>query len=212
MASFHRPRSFPLCWGFCSPYKEKSPEHHCRIGIVRLPAYIQGKQRVQGDPKDRIKAQESISCLLYQLKKCNTSIFCRQSLPSTAILSHIFTTSLDGSPFNLTYLGSVEMTLWGNTFKLTVLRKHLSVQPKELERLKKKGRCTWYRRGNTSHFHSKLWRWRPMGRCSLYWIRGFYSSRHALWACHRINVSISVLNLISLIYPVEAWRQKVHKN
>uniref|UniRef100_UPI004056272F hypothetical protein n=1 Tax=Acetatifactor sp. TaxID=1872090 RepID=UPI004056272F len=47
-------------------------------------------------------------------------------------------TSLDGSPFNLTYLGSVEMTLWGNTFKLTVLRKHLSVQPKELERLKKK--------------------------------------------------------------------------
>lgn len=44
---------------------------------MRLPAYIQGKQRVQGDPRDRIKAQESITFLLYQLRKHNASTFCR---------------------------------------------------------------------------------------------------------------------------------------
>ena len=49
MVLFHRPRSFPLRWGYYSPYKEKSPEYHCRIGMVRLPAYIQGKLRVQGN-------------------------------------------------------------------------------------------------------------------------------------------------------------------
>ena len=53
MVKFHRPRSFPLCWGYYSPYKEKLPERHCRMGIVRLPAYIQGQLRVQGDPMDR---------------------------------------------------------------------------------------------------------------------------------------------------------------
>lgn len=81
MALFHRPRSFPLRWGHYSPYKEKQPEHHCRKGIVRLPACIQGKQRVQGDPMDRIKAQESISFLLYQLKEFEASIFCRVYYP-----------------------------------------------------------------------------------------------------------------------------------
>ena len=49
VALFHRPRSFPLFWGYCSPNKEKLPEHHCRKGIVKLPAYIQGKLRVQGN-------------------------------------------------------------------------------------------------------------------------------------------------------------------
>lgn len=73
--------SFPLHWGHYSPYKEKSPEYHCPIGIVRLPANIQGKQRVQGDPKDRVKAQESISFLLYQLEEFKASIFCRVYYP-----------------------------------------------------------------------------------------------------------------------------------
>lgn len=79
MALFHRPRSFPLFRGYCSPYKEKSPVFHSRNGIVRLPAYIQGQLRVQGDPMDRIKAQESITFLLYQLYRYNSSIFCRQT-------------------------------------------------------------------------------------------------------------------------------------
>lgn len=46
--------------------------------------------------------------------------------------------SLSDSPFNLTYLGSMTISLWNNTYDLTILRKHLSAQPKDLERLKKK--------------------------------------------------------------------------
>lgn len=78
---------------------------------------------------------------LYSLITGGTSSGIWSSLDLTVTLTNTLKSnilSLSDSPFNLTYLGSVTVILWDNTYELTILRKHLSVQPKDLERLKKK--------------------------------------------------------------------------
>lgn len=42
------------------------------------------------------------------------------------------------TPFSLAYVGSVDVPLWGETFKVPIIRRFLALKPKDLSKIKKK--------------------------------------------------------------------------
>ncbi len=72
------------------------------------------------------------------MKRCGNAW---SSIAFNVEVSDDFKTKIDGwndNPFTLSYVGTVEISLWGKKYEVPIIRKYLSVKPKNLEHLRKK--------------------------------------------------------------------------
>ena len=125
-------------FNYSSDFESIEEEIHFWEMVVAVENYF---QTTIDTPKEIYDSEHNLLKYLYTLISGETSTVTWSSIAFKVEICEEFKTKIaewNEKPFTLAYVGTIEAALWGKKYEIPIMRRYLSVKPKDLERIMKK--------------------------------------------------------------------------
>lgn len=125
-------------FNYSSDFESIEEEVHFWEMVVAVENYF---QTTIDTPKEIYDSEHNLLKYLYTLISGETNTVTWSSIAFKVEICEEFKAKIaewNEEPFTLAYVGTVEVPLWGQKYEVPIMRRYLSVKPKNLERIMKK--------------------------------------------------------------------------